>query len=66
MATKVEIMAITCPKCGEEYSTWQGVGPEPLEPDPCPRCGFIPTDDPQVYWDGVVEPLDEDEARLPG
>ena len=63
MATKVESIAVTCLKCGEEYSTWQGVGLESLGPDPCPRCGFAPSEDPRIYWDGLVEPIDEDEIR---
>jgi len=64
MSTDVESIVITCIKCGEEYASWQNIGLDSPGPDPCPRCGFTPTEDPRVYWDGLVEPLDEDEVRL--
>ena len=63
MATELERIVVTCPKCGEDYATWQGVGLESLGPDPCPRCGFTPSEDPRIYRDGIIEPLDEDDAR---
>lgn len=66
MTTKIESIVVTCLKCGEEYPTWMGVGLEFLGPDPCPRCGFTPSEDPRLYRDGLVEPIDEDEARLSG
>ena len=66
MATEVERIAVTCPKCGEDFGTWQGVGLEKLGPDPCPHCGFIPSEDPRLHRDGPVEAFDEDESREPG
>lgn len=63
MATELERIVATCAKCGEEYGTWQGVGLESLGPDPCPRCGFRPTEDPRLYTDPLVETFDEDESR---
>ena len=35
MATKIDSIVVTCLKCGEEYTTWMGVGLEELGPDPC-------------------------------
>ena len=66
MATEVECIVVTCPKCGEDYATWLGVGLEELGPDPCPSCGFTPSEDPRLYRDGPVEPLDEDESLVQG
>jgi hypothetical protein len=66
MATKLECIIVTCPRCGDEYSTWQGIGLEDLGPDPCPRCGFTPDEDPRLFQDGPVESFDEDEVRLQG
>ncbi len=66
MATEVESIVVMCPKCGVEFATWQGIGLEGLGPDPCPKCGFTPSEDPRVYWDRPIEPPDEDEARLTG
>ena len=63
MASEVERMVVTCLKCGEEYATWQGVGLEALGPDPCPRCGFIPAEDPRLHRDRPVEDFDEEDAR---
>jgi hypothetical protein len=63
MAIEVESIVVTCARCGNDYATWQGVGLEALGPDPCPRCGFTPEEDPRLYSDGPVEPPDEDEAR---
>ena len=63
MATEVERTAVLCPKCGEEYGTWAGVGLEALGPDSCPRCGFAPADDPRSYRDGLAEPNDDDDPR---
>lgn len=64
MATEVECIVAVCPKCGEEFGTWQGVGLEKLGPDPCPHCGFIPEEDPRLHRDGLVV-FDEDDAREP-
>ena len=64
MASEVESIVVTCPKCGEEYPTWQGVGLEALGPDPCPKCGFTPAEDPRLHRDGPVQDYD-DEERSP-
>ena len=64
MANEIDSIVVTCLKCGEEYATWKGVGLEDLGPDPCPQCGFIPGEDPRLYWDRPIEPFDEDEVRL--
>ena len=64
MATKIESIVVTCLKCGNDYTTWMGVGLENLGPDPCSRCGFTPGEDPRLYRDRPIEQLDEDEARL--
>jgi NAD-dependent SIR2 family protein deacetylase len=66
MATTIDSFVVTCLKCGEEYTTWTGIDLEEIEPDPCPQCGFAPSDDPWFYEDGLIEPIDEDEARLSG
>ncbi len=66
MATTIESIVVTCLKCGEDYVTWEGAGLEDFGSDPCPRCGFAPCDDPRLYWDGLVEPLDEEEVRVTG
>jgi len=60
MATEIERTVVLCPRCGEEYATWSGVGLEALGPDPCPKCGYTPNDDPRLYRDGPVEPIDDD------
>ena len=64
MTTEIDSIVVTCLKCGEDYVTWMGVGLEDLGPDPCPRCGFTPTEDPRLYRDRPIEPFDEDEVRL--
>ena len=64
MTTTIESIAVTCVRCGEEYSSWMGVGLEELGPDPCPKCGFTPSEDPRLYRDRPAEPIDEDETRL--
>jgi hypothetical protein len=61
MASEIERMVVTCLKCGEDYATWQGVGLEALGPDPCPRCGFTPTEDPRLHRDGPVEDFNDDD-----
>lgn len=66
MTTTIESIVVTCLKCGEDYSSWMGVGLEELGPDPCPQCGFTPSEDPRLYRDRPVEPPDEDETRLSG
>ena len=66
MATEIESIVVTCLRCGEDYATWIGMGLECLGPDPCPKCGFTPSEDPRLHRDGPVEPLDEDEARVQG
>jgi ribosomal protein S27AE len=65
MAIEVESIVVTCPKCGEEYATWMGVGLEGLGPDSCPRCGFTPSEDPRLHRDGLADIADEDEPGLP-
>jgi hypothetical protein len=52
-----------CARCGEEYATWSGVGLEVLGPDPCPRCGFTPEEDPRLYNDGTPELLEDEDNR---
>ena len=66
MATKIDSIVVTCLKCGEEYITWMGLGLEELGPDPCPRCGSIPSEDPRLYRDGPAEVFDGEEARANG
>ncbi len=66
MATTIDRIVVTCLKCGEEYTTWAGFDLDSPEPDPCPQCGFSPSDDPWLFEDAIVDPLDEDEARLSG
>ena len=66
MATEIESIVVTCLRCGEDYATWLGMGLEHLGPDPCPQCCFTPSEDPRLYRDGPVEPLDEDEVRVQG
>ena len=61
MASEVESIVVTCPKCGNEYATWQGVGLEALGPDPCPRCGYTPAEDPRLHRDGPVEDFGDEE-----
>lgn len=65
MATEVESIVVTCPKCGEDYATWMGVGLEELGPDSCPRCGFTPAEDPRLQRDDIADFSDEDEPRPP-
>jgi len=62
MAIEVERTVVICPRCGEEYGSWRGVGLEVLGPDPCPRCGFTPSADPRLYSDGPIE-LEPDDGR---
>jgi hypothetical protein len=64
MTTEVESIVVTCPKCGNEYATWQGIGLEALGPDPCPRCGFTPTDDPRLHQDAIDADAEEDDLRI--
>ncbi len=62
MAIEVESIIVTCPRCGEDYVTWLGVGLEVLGPDPCPKCGFTPEEDPRLHRDGpVVDHEEEDQ-----
>jgi hypothetical protein len=61
MANQVESILVTCPRCGEQYGTWQGIGLEVLGPDPCPSCGFTPAQDPRLYRDGPVVEYEEEE-----
>ncbi len=61
MATNVECIVVTCPRCGSEYATWQGVGLELLGPDPCPRCGFTPDEDPRLHRDTPAEDFEDEE-----
>jgi hypothetical protein len=61
MANQVECIAVICPRCGSEYPTWQGVGLEVLGPDPCPKCGFTPAEDPRLHWDRPLEDFDDDD-----
>jgi predicted RNA-binding Zn-ribbon protein involved in translation (DUF1610 family) len=61
MAIEVESIVVTCPRCGEDYATWQGVGLEILGPDPCPSCGFTLAEDPRLHRDGPVEVFDEEQ-----
>lgn len=65
MATHVECIGVTCPRCGEVYTTWQGIGLEVLGADPCPRCGFTPAEDPRLYRDGPIEDYDDDDRTRP-
>ena len=64
MAIEIENTVVTCLRCGEDYATWLGMDRGQFSPDPCPRCGFIPSEDPGLYRDGILEPVDEDEARV--
>ena len=66
MTTEIESIVVTCLRCSEDYVTWLGIGLEGLGPDPCPKCGFTPSEDPRLHRDGPVEPVDEDEARVQG
>jgi ribosomal protein S27AE len=63
MATEIERTVVVCGRCGEEYATWSGVGLEVLGPDPCPRCGFTPDEDPRLYDDGTPELLEDEGNR---
>lgn len=61
MATEVESIVVTCPRCGNEYATWQGVGLEALGPDPCPGCGFTPDEDPRLHKDALADDPEDEE-----
>jgi hypothetical protein len=63
MTCEVESIVVTCPRCGNEYATWQGVGLEILGPDPCPRCGFTPAEDPRLHRDRTLTDLGDDDRE---
>jgi len=63
MAIEVESIVVTCPRCGEDYVTWRGVGIERPDPEPCPSCGFTLSEDPRLHRDGPVQDFTDEDRR---